>query len=288
MNSVFDRQHLRRTFSRAAKHYAQAASLQAEIEDRLLEQLDFLDGRIPQRILDLGSGPGRATALLKKRWPKSQILAMDLALPMLQQIRTRWFRPIHKICADASHLPLADNTVDLVFSNLCLQWVDDLPDALNELRRVMRPGGLLLFTSFGPDTLLELREAYRNCDLDPPLSPFAPIQAIGAALVECGFHQPVLDRDHIPRSYHDVLSLMHELKTIGATDARTNRQRGLSGRQRLQKVSAAYPRNNAQIIAGWEIITAMAWAPSAGAALRNADGDLMAMPVEQIPIRRRL
>ncbi|KAA2284135.1 malonyl-ACP O-methyltransferase BioC [Arenimonas fontis] len=291
MNDVFDRRQLRRAFGRAAPRYNEVARLQQEIEQRLLEQLEYLDDRQPGRILDLGCGPGRAAGAMKKRWPRAEVIALDAALPMLREVprHTRFWRPVRRICADVMRLPLADQCADLLFSNLCLQWVDDLPAVLSEFRRVLRPDGLLLFTTFGPDTLIELREAYLAAGEEPPLSPFAHIQQVGDAMMAAGFRDPVLDRDELTLEYPDVHALMRELKAIGAGDARRDRPRGLAGRGRLQRVTAAYEqqRRNGVLPSTWEVITAQAWGPQPGAPRRERGADLAAFPADRIPVRRR-
>lgn len=292
MNPVFDPRAVRRAFGRAARTYTQAAALQREVESRLLEQLVYLDDRVPSRVLDLGCGPGSASATLKAKWGRrSEIIAMDLALPMLREVRakSRFWRPIHAVQADAQALPFAEGAFDLVVSSLCLQWVADLPKALGELRRVMREGGLLLFSSFGPDTLLELREAYAQAGLIPPLSPFAAIQQVGDALVAQGFRNPVLERDRYTLTYPDTTALMRELKAIGATDARADRPRGLAGKQRHRAVAAAYEplRREGLLPSTWEVVTAMAWAPPPGAARREGGADIARFPADRLPIRRR-
>lgn len=292
MNPVFDPHAVRRAFGRAAHTYTQAAALQREVESRLLEQLVYLDDRVPSRVLDLGCGPGSASAALKAKWGrKSDLIAMDLALPMLREARakSRFWRPIHAVQADAQALPFAEGAFDLVVSSLCLQWVADLPKALGELRRVMREGGLLLFSSFGPDTLLELREAYAQAGLTPPLSPFATIQQVGDALVAQGFRNPVLERDRYTLTYPDTTALMRELKAIGATDARVDRPRGLAGKQRHRAVAAAYEplRRDGLLPSTWEVVTAMAWAPPPGAARREGGADIARFPADRLPIRRR-
>lgn len=294
MDPVFDTRQVRRAFARAAAGYSGAAQLQREVEAWLLESLMYLDDHVPDTVLDLGSGPGHAAALMRKRWPKARVLALDVALPMLRQARPRtgWNplqRPIDRICADAAALPLADASVDVLFSNLCLQWVADLPAALAGFRRVLKPGGLLLFSTFGHDTLYELRDAFAQADDAPHVSPFATIAQVGDALMAAGFRDPVTDRDVIVRSYSNVPALMHELRALGATNALAARRRSLTGRGRFARVERAYEplRGQGGLPASWEVITAMAWAPAPGAPIRTGGLDVASFPADRIPRRRR-
>ena len=289
---VFDRRRLQHSFGRAAAGYAEVAVLQRETESRLLEQLEVLETKIPSRILDVGSGPGRASGVMKGRWPKTEVIALDIALPMLRQVpkHTRFWRPVKRVCAEAAHLPFADNSIDLIFSNLCLQWVPDLPAALAEFRRVLREDGLLLFSSFGPDTLIELREAYLQAgERHPPLSPFAAIQQVGDAMIAAGFRNPVLDRDQFTLTYVDAMSLLRELRAIGAGDARVQRPRGLGGKSRQARMIAAYEalRLEGRLPSTWEVITAMAWAPGPGTPRREGNADVASFPADRIPRRIR-
>lgn len=290
--SVFDRRRLRLSFGRAAAGYAEVAVLQREVESRLLEQLEVLGETRPLRVLDVGSGPGRASGVMKGRWPKSEVIALDLALPMLRQVgrHTRFWRPVRRVCADATALPFADGSIDLLFSSLCLQWVHDLPTALSEFRRVLRPEGLLLFSTFGPDTLVELREAYLQAgERQPPLSPFAAIQQVGDALVAAGYRNPVLERERFTLDYPDVMSLLRELRAIGAGDARLQRPRGLGGRGRQRAMIATYESRleGERIASTWEVITAMAWSPGPGAPRREGHADIASFPADRIPRRSR-
>jgi len=141
MPSLLDQRQVRRGFDRAAAGFDAAAALPGEVRARLLGSLDYLDDTVPAVVLDLGSGTGHAAAAMKKRWPKSQVLALDLSLPMLRQSRRQagWWRPFTRLCADAHALPLADGSVDLVFANLSLAWMEDLPAVFAGLRRVLRP-----------------------------------------------------------------------------------------------------------------------------------------------------
>ena len=290
--SLFDRRRLQHSFGRAAAGYAEVAVLQREIESRLLEQLEVMDGKAPARILDVGSGPGRASGVMKGRWPKAEVIALDIALPMLHQVpkHTRFWRPIRRVCAEAAQLPFADNSINLIFSNLCLQWVPDLPAALAEFRRVLREDGLLLFSSFGPDTLIELREAYLQAgERQPPLSPFAAIQQVGDAMIAAGFRNPVLQRDQFSLTYAEVMPLLHELRAIGAGDARAQRRRGLGGKSRQARMIAAYEalRHDGRLPSTWEVITALAWAPGPGAPRREGSADIASFPADRIPLRPR-
>lgn len=290
-----DATRLRRAFGRAADSYDTVATLQREVEARLLEQLEALGERKPERVLDLGAGPGRAALAMRERWPKAQVLALDFALPMLRRVAERkpWWKPgpqrLHAVCADASALPFVDASADAVFSSLCLQWVTDLPRTLLGFRRVMRPDGLLLFSTFGPDTLRELREAFAIAGAGDPVTPFAHIQQVGDAMQAAGFRDPVLHRDRFTLTYPDVRALMRELRALGAHNARADRRRSLMGKARMQHVFDAYEtlRRDGVLPSTWEVIYAQAFAPPPGQPLRGDEGEIARVPISSIPIRRR-
>ena len=302
---LFDAKQVRRAFSRSAASYDASAQLQHAVEARLLESLDYLDDPAlqrepPQRVLDLGCGTGRASIAMQKRWPKAQIVSLDLALPMLRQARGTsarsmgWLsnpfaRKPAQVCADARALPLAEASVDVLFSNLCVQWVEDLDALFAGFRRVLKPNGLLLVSTFGPETLWELRDAFAHADAAPHVSPFADIAGFGDALVRAGFRQPVLDREEETTHYPDLPALMRELRAIGATNALASRRHTLTGRSRFATAASAYEthRDAQGLPATWETITAMAWAPEAGTPLREGDVDVASIPLSRIPIRRR-
>lgn len=299
---VYDVRQVRRAFSRSASRYQGAAKLQREIEARLLESLDYLDDpalarKPPQVVVDLGSGPAHAAAAMRERWPKARVVAVDLALPMLREAERhmgRWplgtRRRFDRVCADARALPLADGSVDVLFSNLCLQWVDDLPAAFAGFRRALRPGGLLLVSSFGPETLIELRDAFAHADATPHVSPFASIARFGDALMHAGFRDPVLDRDLFAHGHRDLPALMRELRDIGATNALRARRHTLTGKARFAAAARAYDAlrgGDGLLPATWEAIYAHAWAPEPGAPIRGEDGEIATVPVSAIPIRRR-
>lgn len=291
---LFDRRQIRRMFSRAARSYGGAAILQRKVEAHLLDSLEYLK-HPAQVVLDIGSGPGHAAAAMQRRWPRAQVLALDLALPMLVESRSRerW-RPLRRsaarICADACALPLADNCVDVLFSNLCLQWVEDLPAVFAGFRRVLKPGALLLVSTFGAQTLQELRDAFAEGDAAPHVSPFAGIAQFGDALMAAGFRDPVLDRDMTQTRYADLATLMRELRAIGATNALQARRHSLTGKARFAQAAAAYSAQSGSggsLSATWETITAMAWAPAAGAPIRDGAGEIARFSADDIPVRRR-
>ncbi|QIL19497.1 malonyl-ACP O-methyltransferase BioC [Thermomonas sp. HDW16] len=303
---LFDARQVRRAFSRASTSYDAAAQLQHAVEARLLESLDYLDDPAlerapPQRVLDLGCGTGRASRAMQQRWPKAQLVSMDLALPMLRQARAASTRSIaqrvsnpfarvpQQVCADARALPLADASIDVLFSNLCLQWVEDLEAVFAGFRRVLKPDGLLLVSTFGPETLWELRDAFAHADDAPHVSPFVDIAGLGDALVRAGFHQPVLDREEDITHYPDLPALMRELRDIGATNALASRRHTLTGRARFAAAAHAYEahRTVRGLPATWETVSAMAWAPRAGTPIREGGVDVTAVPLSRIPIRRR-
>lgn len=312
--TLFDTRQVQRAFSRASTSYAAAARLQHEIESRLLESLDYLDDPAlarapPQVVLDVGCGPGRASAAMQRRWPKARVLALDLALPMLRQVQQlpagegSWRRalgqalPGHAVvrrpqplCADVRALPLAEGSVDVLFSSVCLQWIEDLPAVFAGFRRALKPDGLLLVSTFGPDTLVELREAFASADAVPHVSPFASIAQFGDALVHAGFRNPVLDRDDYLTRYRDLAALMRELRATGATNALRSRRHSLTGKARFAAAAAAYDAvrlEDGSLPASWEVITAMAWAPPPGAPIREGGMDVTSVPLSRIPIRRR-
>jgi malonyl-CoA O-methyltransferase len=296
-HGLFDPRHVRRAFSRSARSYDAAAALQHEVEARLLESLDYLEDpklarKPPRVVVDLGAGPGRASAAMRKRWPRARVVALDLALPMLREAKSRsgWWRPFDRVCADVRALPFADGSVDVLFSSLCLQWIEDLPAVFAGFRRVLKPEGVLLVSTFGPDTLYELRDAFAHADAVPHVSPFASIGQFGDALVHAGFRNPVLDRDTYTTRYPDLPALMRELRAIGATNALQTRRHTLTGRTRFRIAQEAYERQHSGedgLPATWEVITAMAWAPEPGMPIREGGYEVTSVPVGRIPIRRR-
>ena len=280
-----DKGRARRNFEQAAERYDSVAVLQREIADRLLERLDYVRLE-PERVLDLGAGTGYAVEALHRRYRKARVIALDFAHGMLLQARRRgrWLRRPLCLCADAEALPLADGTVDLIVSNATFQWCNDLDRTFAECLRVLRPGGLLMFTTFGPDTLKELRQAWGQVDGASHVSPFLDMHDVGDALVRARFADPVMDTERMTLTYPAVRELMQDLKILGAGNATADRPRGLTGRARLAALDAAYEihRSDGRLPASYEVVYGHAWAP----AQKPAQGGI-AVPVSAIGRRNR-
>ncbi|WP_445391994.1 methyltransferase domain-containing protein [Stenotrophomonas muris] len=293
MPSHFDARHVRRAFARAANSYDAAAALQREVQARLVESLDYLEARKPEVVLDIGAGTGHASALMKKRWPKAQVIALDVALPMLDQAKRQagWWKPFPAPVRRRRRAAAGrqQRGRDLQQPVPCSGWTT-CRRCLPGFRRVLKPGGLLLCSTFGPDTLVELNEAFAAADDRPHVSRFAQIAQFGDALMMAGFRDPVLDRDLFTLTYDDLPSLMRELRAMGATNARVDRRHTLTGRGRFAAAAAAYEpmrRADGKLPSSWEVIYAHAWAPDPGAPIREGGHDVASVPVSAIPIRRR-
>jgi malonyl-CoA O-methyltransferase len=260
-----DKAMARRAFEAAAESYDQAAVLQREIGGRLLERLDLMKIQ-PTRILDLGAGTGQCLPGLFTRFRNAEVVALDIAWSMLRHARKRgrWLRRPRCVCGDAERLPFADSHFDLVFSNLTLQWCTDLEAAFRELQRVLRPGGLLLFTTLGPDTLRELRDSWRSVDAYSHVNGFLDMHDVGDGLLKTRFSDPVMDVERLTLTYPDLWKLMRELKHIGAHNVTAGRARGLTGKAHMQRLVEAYERyrRDGVLPASYEVVHGHAWATS--------------------------
>jgi len=278
---VLDTARVRAAFDAAADAYDEAAVLQAEVRGRLLERLDEVRLR-PRAILDAGCGTGHAARALLERYRRARVIALDIAPGMLEATRKRrpWLRRLDLVCANAESIPLPPRSVELVFSNLMLQWCNDPDRAFAEFHRVLAPGGLVMFTTFGPDTLKELRASWGTADRATHVSRFIDMHDLGDALVRAGFAEPVMDVEHFTLTYDSVRALMKELKAMGAHNATAGRSRGLTGRGRLAAVEAAYEglRRGGRLPSTWEVVYGHAWATGSVPA---PDGETR-VPVDRI------
>jgi malonyl-CoA O-methyltransferase len=274
-----DPQAVRRGFARAAATYDAAAALQREIGARMAQRLDYVK-LAPSVILDAGCGTGAAVGELGLRYPGARVLAFDVAWPMIvaahhrsqagRTVLRRLLRPFASartgmapafVCADIDALPFAGVSVDLVWSNLALQWVNDLPRAFAEFRRVLKVGGLLSFTTFGPDTLREVRAAFAGIDGSTHTNRFIDMHDIGDMLVHAGFADPVMDMECITLTFGTPNALLAELKAIGATNRTRGRPHGLMGRERWSRAMRRLEAlaTDGRIPATFEVVYGHAW-----------------------------
>ena len=260
-----DARAARRRFDRAAATYVAAARLETEVGARMLERLDYV--RIaPQRILDAGCGPAPQAAALGKRYPGAQLLGADFSLPMLRQARSvGWLarlrgvrRPV-AVCAALGRLPFAAGSVQLLWSNMALHWVDEPRTALQEFQRVLAPEGLLMFSTLGPDTLKELRAAAG----DARVHRFTDMHDLGDWMLAAGFSAPVMDMETLTLEYRGLPALLADLRASGQTSARADRPRGFAGKHLHATLAPAGSR------ASFEVVYGHAWK---GAPRRSADG----------------
>lgn len=265
-----DKKQMRRAFSRAATSYDATAVLQREVCSRMLERLEYIKLQ-PKRVLDVGSGTGWGTRQLMAKYPSAQMVSLDIAMGMLQAARgaTGWWQKLFSsqkasmLCADVEALPIASNSLDMVWSNLAVQWCNDLPATLGDLHRVLKVEGLLMFSTFGPDTLKELRQAFHGVDAHNHLNRFADMHDIGDMLSHGGFAEPVMDMEYITLTYDDVRSVLHDLKAIGANNATAGRGQGLMGKHAWKSLVENYEalRRDGKLPATYEVIYGHAWKP---------------------------
>jgi malonyl-CoA O-methyltransferase len=278
-----DAAEVRRAAGRAAASYDEAAVLQREVGRRMAERLALVKLQ-PTTILDAGCGTGEALTELTARYPGATIIGLDLAERMIAAAKRRAAAlsapavgvvakllgaralargAISFVCGDTTRLPLASNAVDLVWSNLMLPSVGEAPAALAEFLRVLKVGGFLMFTTFGPDTLKELRAAFAGIDRATHVGRFSDMHDVGDALVETGFAEPVMDAETIILTYADAIAMMRELKAIGAHNATLGRPRGLMGRARWARMLAALERfrREGRLPATFEVVYGHAWKP---------------------------
>lgn len=263
-----DKKRVRRAFSRAATSYDAAAVLQREVCARMLERLDYVKLQ-PERILDIGSGTGWGGRQLAQKYPKSQVISLDIAIGMLKnaQSRATWWQKLFggsrqmAVCADVEALPIAADRIDMVWSNLALQWCNDLPATFACLNKTMKVDGLLMFSTFGPDTLKELRQAFAGIDGHSHLNRFADMHDIGDMLMQAGFSEPVMDMEYLTLTYDDVRGVLYDLKAIGAHNATAGRNPGLMGKNAWARLCENYEklRRDGKLPATYEVVYGHAW-----------------------------
>lgn len=251
------------SFSRAATNYDDNAFLQKEVAERVFERLDYM--RIePRHILDVGCGTGLCSRQLKQTFPKAKVTGVDLAAGMIAQAKKQQglFKKINYQVADADALPFDDNSFELIFSSLTIQWVPDLNHTFTELHRVLKPGGLLIFSTLGPDTLTELKQSWQQLDQQAHVNNFVDMHLVGDQVFNASFENTVMDRDLITFTYETMLGLMRDLKAIGAHNLNSDRPRGMLGKSKFNRLKAEYEKfrsADGTLPATYEVIYGHAW-----------------------------
>ena len=256
---------LRTTHARIAANYTQSSALPEEVSSRLFEHLAPVR-IIPQRIVDLGSGTGRDMHKLRRIYRNARVIGIDISAEMLGQAHrnSRWWnRSKHLLCADLNQIPLQNQSIDLVYSNLSLLWCRDLDSALHSIAQVQAPNGLLAFSTLGPDSLRELRDSWQAVDAKPHVHAFYDMHDIGDALVRARYTDVVMDVERLTVNYRDLPALLGELKNLGGASMLASRRRTLTGKARLENLTAAYEtlRTEEGLPVTLEVIYAHAWRP---------------------------
>lgn len=253
---------LRRRFDRAAAvfdsadfvHRNTAAGLMQRLEPILIE---------PKRIVDLGGATGSASRLLSKRFKRSRVTVVDSSFAMLRRAREKrgWWFSVSAIQGDATALPLQTGSVDLIFANLLLPWIDDAPAMFAEVARVLRSGGLFVFSTLGQDSLSELRAAWAAVDEDQHVHSFADMHDIGDDLLRSGLREPVLDTEYLNVSYARVATLFRDLTLVGGRNSLSGRRRTLTGKDRFRRMERQLERlfRGGSLQLGLELVFGHAW-----------------------------
>ena len=273
---------VRRAFSGATNTYDEHAVLQREVADRLLQHIEFVKIN-PRRILDIGCGTGYFTRLISRRFRKADVTALDLSENMVRctseghDRRMPWHGKHHHVVSDGCLLPFADGSFDLVCSSLAMQWSDDPQLMMREMRRVLAPGGLILFSTFGRRTLAELRQSLAEISNERAglVLPFPDVTSLGDSMMQLAVELPVTDSDLFTLTYPNTMALVRELKNIGASSAAiNNRPSGLYGRALLKQLeevySAKHRSEDGRIYATFEALYAQAWYKDPG--FQHAEG----------------
>jgi len=245
---------IRNNFNVASSNYDDNAFLQNEIANRLSEKLKVISIK-PQTIIDLGSGTGLLSNKTAEIFPNANLVCVDFAQKSLLKNPQNL-----KVCANAYELPFASNSVDFIVSNLMMQWCPDLKTLFNECFRVLKPQGLFLFTTFGPDTLKELKRSWSAVDSSAHVNNFIDMHDIGDQMLQSGFQSPIMEMENIILTYEKVLDLMHDLKSIGAQNV-SDRSKTLTGKTKFKKMIEMYEsyRSDGKLPATYEVIYGHAW-----------------------------
>jgi malonyl-CoA O-methyltransferase len=284
-NSTLHSADVQRRFDHAADYFDDTDFVHRITRDGLFARIQpaSVDARI---VVDLGSATGSAGRQLAKRFRGARVVAVDSSRRMLGKVQRKrsWFSKIAAVQGDARALPFADASVDVIFANLLLPWIDDPGAAFTEIARVLRKDGLFAFATLGPDSLLDLREAWRTADSGVHVKRFEDMHNLGDALVRAGLRDPVLDVDRLSVRYRNSAALFRDITATGARNSLQHRARGLVGRRRFRRMTDALfgADGSGEATLQFELVYGHCW----GCGPR---GDAGSVPIDatKIPLRRR-
>lgn len=275
-------QSIRESFDLIAQRYDEHAALEQEVCKRLLERAEFR--RIdPDCVLDLGCGTGTGSAALKKKFRKAQVFSLDASEAMLSRVRSRssLMRPLRGVCGDLGALPFAGQSADMVFCNLAAYWCPEPMAMFAEFRRVIRPDGMLLFSTLGPGSLSELRAATAVFDQAVEVPVFADLLEVGDALVAAGFREPVMDTDRITLNYPTLEAMLHELEATGTSMLIRGWGQWQARRAPMEQAYAAM-KTGGKYPLSYEVIYGTAFGPQEGQPRKTAGGDIATFSVDEL------
>ncbi|SFV65775.1 Biotin synthesis protein BioC [hydrothermal vent metagenome] len=254
-----EKNQVRLSFNKSATSYNQHGILQKEIANRLFENLQTIKLQ-PKKILDLGAGTGFLTHQLNNAYKNSQVIALDFAQESLKINLKNSTNTA--VCADVYHLPFTDNSIDIITSNLMLQWCSDYQKVFLECFRVLKPNGVFMFSTFGVDTLKELKKSWENVDNNPHINQFTDMHLLGDTLLQQGFFSPIIEMENIILTYDKVIDLIQDLKGIGANTVQ-QRKSGLITPNKFNKMQQNYEqfRVDNKLPATYEVIYAHGFKP---------------------------
>lgn len=248
-------------FSRASDSYLNHAKIQGEIGARLSERFDYYT-LTPSNVLDLGAGPGLFSHQLKARYPKSQVTAFDLSESMLKKIKKKWRKPLNKVMGDLATLPFKDDAFDVIFANQVIHWIEDKPLLFKEIFRILNPKGVFVFSTLGPDTFKEIKEAWKSIDAFSHVNHFDDMHVLGDVLLASNFNEPVMDMEYITLRYSTTKSMAKDLKYQGVSHVSPTARKGLMTPRLWQKFTNAYEkfRDEAHLLPlTYEVLYGQAW-----------------------------
>jgi malonyl-CoA O-methyltransferase len=274
-------------FDRNAGRYERHAALEQEVGKRLLERIDHRRCE-PRRILDLGCGTGDASRQLKQAFRKARVVGLDLSPRMLarQQGKSSLIRPLGAVCGDIGRLPFRDQAFDLVFSNMAAYWLPDPAVLFEEVRRVLQPEGLLLFSTLGPGSLSRLQRIADDAGTEACLPSFPDILVLGDALFAAGFREPVMDVDNIALEYPSLAAMTEELEATGLAMLLDDWNLLKSAAKRPDHAKA--PAGSARYPLDFEIVYGTAFGPPESQPRKTDQGDIATISVDSLLKSRRM